>query len=144
LPTTISQGSNETYSYDHIVPIYLDISYIEVAAMVHGPSDSEIINAARVDFSKSINTMNQIITNFDIVPNPANEVLNLRIDIKKDVLVTITLADITGKVIFNNQSSLHAGSYVEQIDTRDIENGLYLINLNVDGQMITERVVISH
>jgi thiol-disulfide isomerase/thioredoxin len=144
LPNTINERSHHTFSYDYIVPTFVDINNVQVAVMVHGPSDSEIINTARADFSTSINTMNQIITDFDIVPNPANEVLNLRIDIKKDVLVTITLADITGKVIFNNQSSLHAGSYVEQIDTRDIENGLYLINLNVDGQMITERVVISH
>lgn len=144
IPATITAGTKYTYSYDYTLPAGYNPAKIHVAAMVHGPNNSEILNAKKADVSVSVRSFDDLVSDFDIAPNPANEVLNLRLELKSAANVTMTLMNASGQQVFVNNADLHGGVFVEQINTRNFANGLYLLNLNVDGAVTTKRVVINH
>jgi len=144
IPATITKGTKYTKTYDYTVPAGYDVSKLHVAAMVHGPNNAEILNAKKADVSVGIISYDNLVTDFDVAPNPANEMLNLRLELKASANVTMTMVSASGKQVFVNSSNLPSGAFVEQIDTRNIANGLYLLNLNVDGAVVTKRVVINH
>jgi hypothetical protein len=144
IPATITAGTKYTYSYDYTLPAGYNPAKIHVAAMVHGPNNSEILNAKKADVSVSVRSFDDLVSDFDIAPNPANEVLNLRLELKSAANVTMTLMNASGQQVFVNNADLHGGVFVEQINIRNFANGLYLLNLNVDGAVTTKRVVINH
>lgn len=144
IPNTITKGTKYTKTFDYTVPAGYDVSKLHVAAMVHGPNNSEILNAKKADVTVGIVSYNDLVTDFDVAPNPANEVLNLRLELKASANVTMTMVSASGKQVFTNSSNLPSGAFVEQIDTRNMANGLYLLNLNVDGAVVTKRIVVNH
>jgi Pregnancy-associated plasma protein-A/Secretion system C-terminal sorting domain len=73
-----------------------------------------------------------------ISPNPALDFLNITLENEKDA--TIELTDITGKVLlhqfYNNQK------YID-LNIESINNGLYLLKIELDNKWITKKVFIS-
>jgi len=83
------------------------------------------------------------LTSIQIYPNPAKDYVTFDYRLPEYMQsATITVVDITGKVILNVNLNTYEGQYLW--DTRIIKNGLYFINLKDDkGQTIlTEKLSI--
>lgn len=87
--------------------------------------------------------------NINLYPNPAYSTadINLDIDLQKDALTTVQIMDISGKVIAQkNLGVLKTGS--TSITLNEFKNsfntaGLYLIKINLDGSVITKRMMVK-
>ncbi|MBC7605450.1 MAG: DUF4397 domain-containing protein [Burkholderiales bacterium] len=70
-----------------------------------------------------------------IYPNPASTVLNLYIP-SNSVEKSAIIVDMSGRVI------KFLSSFTNKIDVSDLTNGLYIINLNLDGKAVSEKFMV--
>lgn len=78
-----------------------------------------------------------------IYPNPASSEISLSFDADYASKATISIIDVTGKVIATQSIDLNAGSNVQTINTAEISNGLYLVVLSANGKTASARVIVS-
>ena len=71
-------------------------------------------------------------------PNPATDVLNLRMAFNTAQAITLTVLDAQGRVL-STRAAIAAGSTTLQIPTADLAQGFYLLNLRTDAGQRTLR-----
>jgi hypothetical protein len=115
----------------------------EVVVFVQDPNTDEILNAAISIETVGIDEVSNEF-NFRLYPNPASESVYVTLDLENSAEVDLTITDIMGNIVYvENQGDLFAGSQQLMIDASSLASGMYFVNLNIDGQVITERLVIS-
>ncbi len=79
-----------------------------------------------------------------ISPNPAKDYFTLSYDLTKASNVSVSIFTLDGKQAFaQNLGMQAAGQHTFDILTENLTNGLYFCNFNVDGQQITQKVIVS-
>jgi hypothetical protein len=81
-------------------------------------------------------------SNFDIFPNPANEILVLTFQNANAENLPITIYDAMGRIVFQNKISDSSKPF--QISTTAFENGLYQISIQQENYSISKRILIIH
>jgi hypothetical protein len=84
---------------------------------------------------------NSLIKNINIFPQPAQDVLNIQVELNQNISMTYEVADITGRKIL----SAKMNSTSERIDVSTLSKGNYFIALrNEDGAVLyTSKFIIS-
>ncbi len=90
--------------------------------------DETISDVCEVEFASEIT----------IFPNPANDIVFVRSD--SDELKEIRLINLSGQVIKNKK----VNNFETKLDVRDIPNGLYIIQINTEQTVFSERIVVSN
>lgn len=75
-----------------------------------------------------------------IYPNPAVDILNIRIDGEKFSNAQFEIYDFKNNKIRTGQLS----KSIEKITTQNLNNGNYIIKINVDGEIISKRIIINN
>jgi len=84
------------------------------------------------------------ISNFNIYPNPTGNVAHIAMNLLESNSVKIEVVDLLGKVVYSEEmGNLPAGYQLFDVDASSIGNGMYLFNIYVGQQKVTERVSIS-
>ena len=89
---------------------------------------------------------NQKMGNVSIYPNPASMYLFINYTLSSSIKVSVSIWDLSGKIVAENISSHIANSGVnkESITLGDIAPGVYLVILTTDsGERSVQRVVIT-
>jgi len=143
--------TNEQASHGYI---FFDIALPDL------PSPFDLVNDASIffDFNSPIIT-NEVLTiidfwlatenlsdinHIDLSPNPAQGFSTLLLDLKKSATVSIELIDITENVAemaIQNQV-IAAGENKIDINTSYVPNGIYMVKINVDNEVITKKLVV--
>lgn len=123
------------------------------------PSGSTIKNTAHIyfDFNPPVTT-NTVTTQVALVsaiknhssgegkvsvyPNPNNGIFNLEFTANYTSPLSISLYDITGKLVYQNQLQHHQKSVV-RIDTQNLAGGMYTVILKTDKEQLTEKIMID-
>ena len=92
----------------------------------------------RMNFDPSVG-INKVEDNLGlrVFPNPANEVIN--ISLNKEVSATLTLLDVSGKVV--RTQALNGIS--TSINTASLNSGVYFVTINDGTSVSTQKVVIK-
>jgi hypothetical protein len=92
----------------------------------------------RMNFDPSVG-VNEVENNLGlrVFPNPSNEVIN--ISINKEVSASLTLLDVSGKVV--KTQSLNGIS--TSINTASLNSGVYFVTINDGTSVSTQKVVIK-
>jgi hypothetical protein len=80
---------------------------------------------------------------FQLVPNPASSEVNIDLHLSKAMNARIGVVNAVGQVIFS-QTIEQAEKQRITLNTSDLANGIYLINLMTEKGMITKKLVVSH
>lgn len=81
-----------------------------------------------------------------IFPNPSNGLLNINLKNALDAKYNIEVFDVFGKLIYKNDVLNITGSeFNTEINLTDLNlsNGLYMINVSSDNQMLSQRLIIQ-
>jgi len=93
-------------------------------------------------------TSNQNIltdVSFSLSPNPANEFVNLAIELERQETFQISITNITGQVLLNqNNNNFVSGLNTVDLDVSTLSNGVYFIKIESDAGMMTRRLVIQN
>jgi hypothetical protein len=132
-------SADNVYLYDGLTGVYHDIknSYFETTLPAGIYTNRFEITFKNDALSIPGNTTSTVM----VVQNNTNQLLTVLnpnlIDINK-----ITLFDITGKLLFNNEKVGANGSY--QYSTASFSDGVYLVKIqSVDGQSKTQKIIVS-
>lgn len=79
-----------------------------------------------------------------VYPNPANNFVNINLELRKTENVAVRVCNLLGKVVLAPElRSLPAGKGALQLNTEGLSAGIYLINVQVGAKTYTEKVIIS-
>jgi endoglucanase len=81
--------------------------------------------------------------NFTIFPVPAKDVLNLRLDGKLQGMATIKLADVMGVEVASYQSAISTSDNTITVPLTGLEDGIYMVNIEVDNKKFKQKVIIN-
>ncbi len=84
----------------------------------------------------SISNCKDVITQFDIYPNPSNGAFNLIYKGNKDQIQSVSIYNVCGEKVYNLES------YKSDFDLSDKPEGLYFIHLNLFSKSITKKLVV--
>jgi hypothetical protein len=80
---------------------------------------------------------------FNIYPNPAQSSFVTVIENNTaNASIVISIADISGRIITTKEMKLPSGKQTIQMNTADLKSGIYFVNLNMNGQKGTQKLVI--
>ncbi len=68
---------------------------------------------------------------FGVYPNPSNGVFNVKYEVLKPSDVSITIYDLTGKIVQSvvQQMNQHAGNYIIPVSLSNLSNGIYICKI---------------
>lgn len=78
-----------------------------------------------------------------LYPNPANEIINLSLDLNAGSEVAVVAYDMTGKLLINESHDMTAGNNNVQYNVTDWSNGIYFFQITTNGTTNTVRVIIA-
>ncbi|HTN16604.1 MAG TPA: T9SS type A sorting domain-containing protein [Chitinophagaceae bacterium] len=80
---------------------------------------------------------------FSVVPNPASTSVSVSVNADKETEAQVMITDITGRVVLTKTQPVSAGANKVECDTRNFTEGLYNVQVIMDGIKATERLVIK-
>jgi aminopeptidase N len=112
-----------------IVPINLPLSLEEEKIKI-------------LEEEKKLNYANVI--NFQISPNPAQAEIRINFETNNKINYQIELSDILGKKLYQFSDKNIGKKISHIINTNNFTNGLYVIQVKIDDQILTRKVQINH
>ena len=84
------------------------------------------------------------LNHFELFPNPAQEYVNISLEMAKAGIVELKLINVLGKevkVIANYSVSF--GKNIIKLDTNDLSEGVYYIRVDLENESLTKKLVIN-
>lgn len=81
--------------------------------------------------------------NISIFPNPSNGNISLNIETENSLDVKLNILDLVGKSHFENELHFNQGTNSQKIVLNDLANGIYIIKLEQEGNVYTQKLVID-
>jgi hypothetical protein len=78
---------------------------------------------------------------FEVYPNPATDLVNVRMESSVAVPVQILVYDIIGKVVFMQNSKLNAGANTMTLNVSNFESGVYFVRIQSEKQVVTQKII---
>ncbi len=147
LPASGTSGSAYSYEYNYTIPAEYNVANMKAIAMVINATTGEILNAQ----SAAITTGNTIGINdqsneasLNVYPNPTTGKVMLDLNIANSVDASVKVYNVIGMMVAEkNLGTLNAGTNTNSIDLTNLDNGVYMVNVTTDGQVVTRRVVLN-
>jgi hypothetical protein len=79
-----------------------------------------------------------------VSPNPANDVLNINLNLAKASNVQIDVIDMNGKVVFNKNIKANLIAYKEELSLAGFANGIYTVQVRSANGTSSQKVVVAH
>jgi hypothetical protein len=81
------------------------------------------------------------ISQYSIYPNPANEIVKIELQGLNAERVNISLVDITGRSVYNNNIVTNGGLLNTSINTADLKSGIYIMQIQSGNQVLNHKIV---
>ena len=92
-----------------------------------------------------ISDVNEFIGALIIAPNPAKgDAAKLLLTLEKAEMVEITMSDISGKLLYATQQEGKLGLNTYPLNLSELSNGIYFVNVSVQGLRKSSKLVVNH
>lgn len=80
---------------------------------------------------------------FSLYPNPAETEVNVVFKLQQTSTISFTVVNFLGQVVLqsSNSQQVNVGQHTLKIPLQSLDAGVYLVVLNVEGEMITNKIV---
>lgn len=92
-----------------------------------------------------VNESNPFAGKISVFPNPFSEKVSIHYELKKNEELSVTLYDMSGRMIFNENQSRPAGKHAMVLDAADLslQSGVYFIELQSAAGAMRHRLIIN-
>ncbi|MEY8759372.1 zinc-dependent metalloprotease [Chryseobacterium tongliaoense] len=136
-----STPNNGTYSFN--VPNGLGVS--SNARIMIKAIDNVFLNINTADFTinstLSVADLEKAENVFAIYPNPSNGVFTIEAQVKKNISYTVFSMD--GKLISPKKDIHKSGKVSERVNLSDLPTGVYIIQVDIDDQKVSRKLIIN-
>lgn len=101
-------------------------------------SNYNVVLQALTPGTFNVNVSVQEIEGFEqltLYPNPTSNIFNIQWNSNSNELVQVRIADITGKIVYQNSHAVSVGMNTLEMDSQSWANGYYTIELNVNDRI---------
>jgi hypothetical protein len=122
-----------------------DPSHLDVVGMLIEPSGA-INNAGKSDAQgvAGIEVAEESIFDLEAYPNPASDIVNLKMNLQESASVTIEVVNMLGAVVATiGTQNLSAGTAYNIIDVANLTDGVYFIKSTVNSKVEMKKIVVS-
>jgi hypothetical protein len=155
-PTTVSSGDLHTINFSFVLPTTWDENEIHIIGLLIDPT-GKIDNAGKATIAEAVtngyvngsnaglyeNLANQLDEIIKVYPNPASDAANIEILLQNEASVQVKLRDASGKEVSSRDYGKVNGSWIVPVITKNLESGMYLIQLEINGQTISKRLIVE-
>ena len=78
----------------------------------------------------------------NVFPNPAVNKTTVSFELNGEAAVNVTVTDLAGQVVYTNNLGNVAGAQNVEINTASIANGVYMVNVEANGAVSTQKLVV--
>ncbi len=137
---SVSMFGGYLQDYQPVNPVYLNgkyyrtgFGYLYTPAVAFNVSPQTVNGVTELDANASVK----------VYPNPVSTALNVAFDLQNAMDVNITVTDLSGKVVYANKSLKgDAGTNVMTIDTKAMNNGMYVLNVISDNNVVSKKFTV--
>jgi hypothetical protein len=153
-PANVSAGQTHTVNHHFVIPAEWDVDNMHVLAMLIAPNNT-IDNAGYLAFDETVANdyvegVNAGVSEdlspkatFNMFPNPATSVVNMNITLPTTSDVNIRLVDLSGKQLATRSYTALSGSLVLPYDVSNLNQGVYMVEIEINGERSTQRLVVE-
>lgn len=143
-PTVVNAGETHSKTYTFTLPASWDESNMHIVGMLLAPN-GRIDNAAKAPLNEvvGINENAELKSSFTIYPNPATFQAVIALDLAKESQVEVALIDLSGKVVASKNYGTIQGSSTIDLNTSNLQSGVYLVQVKFDNNVSVQRLVIQ-
>ncbi len=151
VPANYTLHTNYTKNFNFTLLAGYDVSQMYLVAVVsyfggNDISKYEVINARELKLSllTDLETTNDLSNSFKIYPNPTDlPFTNVDFRLNENAPVQARIMDVTGKVVSTQDfGTMSQGNQMIQVDTDNLENGFYFINLTAGDQEVSRKISV--
>jgi hypothetical protein len=144
LPGVMTAGQTYSYTFNWTVPAGLELQKTKCNVLLISGLSGEAQNGAWKGAFPTAVTDIVKGGELKVFPNPSNNFLNLDFTLNQISNVTISMIDVTGKMVYNNLLNNLSGNQGLVINTESMANGVYSLSLKTNEGTITRKVTIAH
>ena len=151
-PATVNAGDSYTMNASFTLPSDWDETKIHIIGLIMDPT-GKIDNAGRATIAEAVangfvaglndmpvTDLTQVMT---VYPNPACTAAMVNLHIAQASSVSLKLIDFAGKVMSEKAYGSVQGDYQINLNTSNLKAGIYVVELNVNGQTISKKLIIE-
>jgi hypothetical protein len=155
-PASVAPGDQHTINFSFVLPATWDENSIHIIGMIIAP-DGRIDNAGKATITEAVTTgfqsgsnaglydglSNQLDEMVKIYPNPATSQATISLNLVNESSIQVSVLDAAGKIISAKNYGKMAGNWDLNLNTTHLNAGIYLIQLEINGAMVTKRLIIE-
>lgn len=155
-PAVVASGSNHAVNHLITLPAAWDENSLHIIVMLIAPN-GQIDNAGKATIAEavangfvvgtsttaSLSEIAQIDATFGMFPNPASTNVSMTFNLKNESDVSVRVLDMAGKVLANRDYASMNGASSINYNTSELKQGIYTVEVTINGERITRRLVIQ-
>jgi hypothetical protein len=141
---SVSMYGSYLYDPQPTCPMYLNGTYYSIG-WGYNYTPSLALNVSPATTKTGGVGVNELDANASVkvYPNPVSAALNVAFDLQNATDVTVTVTDLSGKVVYTNKSLKGSvGTNVMTIDTKAMNNGMYVLNVISDSNVVSKKFTV--
>jgi hypothetical protein len=151
-PATVNAGESYTMNVSFTLPADWDETKINIIGMIIDPT-GKIENAGRATIAEAVTNgyvagltempvtdLTQVMT---VYPNPASTAATVNLHIAQASNISMKLVDFAGKVMSDKAYGTVQGDYQINLNTSNFKAGVYFVELTVNGQTTSKKLIIE-
>ncbi len=147
LPAGSVPLGTHTFTFPTVpVSTFNNLGKVRAVVMIVNAATGEIMNAGKSPTVSGLSLEEmEAVADYTVYPNPSAGSVNISFNLLNNANVSVQIVDALGNVVYTNASQMMtAGEHNANFNGANLANGMYFVNLNVDGQVITKRLTMVH
>lgn len=155
-PATVNAGETHTITATFILPASWDHTKMHIVGMLFNPA-GKIDNAGKAtvpeavsngfvtgtDVTAGLDNLSTIDDLVQVYPNPATTSVSVSLQVKEQSEVTVSVTDVSGKVISEKNYGQLNGASTLLINTSNTPAGVYFIQVKMNQALTQKKVIIQ-
>lgn len=101
------------------------------------------LNIAACRIAGSSNNNTAILSDVNIFPNPASNVLNIEFTSSANDNMSVKLLELSGREVMTRSSKAVSGFNMQTIDVSKLAKGIYLVSITTGGETLYSRIAVE-
>ena len=144
-PFTTSMTATLTVTGTASAPGWQALNMHAIVMLIDGAT-GHVYNSNNVDltYPLGVANVNAGITNLNLFPNPANNEVNVVLELKNGSKVNLNITDMSGKVVYTAADEIvAAGRQMMNVSTANLASGVYNVTVTTAEGTATQRLIVA-
>jgi hypothetical protein len=143
IPQPVTAGSMHSHHYEYTIPAEWNYANLHFIGLLMDETAGIILNANDEVFMVGTSELNNDLR-LRVFPNPASDKTNLSFTLDKPGKTTVKISNVMGHCLYNTKDVQYpAGQNKITLDLSHLNQGLYFVEVSVNGRTNTHKIAVT-